>query len=231
MTDPVKRQVKRQYESDVRREQAARTRTRIIDAAGTLFGSSGYGNTTIRQIAEAAGVAADTVYDTFGTKARVLTALIDSRLAPAGEGNVLERPEAVAVRDEPDQRRQIRLFARDIAAISARVRPVFEMLRTASAVESEIAPIYAEMENYRAANMRQAAEWIAANGELRVTTERAGEIIWALASPDIARLFCDTRGWRDDEYAAWLEDSLVRILLPDVGPDAPQARAVRGRLA
>ena len=144
MADPVKR---RQYESPVRREQAARTRARILDAAGTLFGASGYGNTTIRQIAEAAGVAADTVYDTFGTKARVLTALIDSRLAPTGEGNVLERPEAVAVRDEPDQRRQIRLFARDIAAISARVRPVFEMLRTASAVEPEIAPIYAEMEN------------------------------------------------------------------------------------
>ena len=216
MTDSVKRS----YESPVRREQAARTRARILDAAGTLFGGSGYGNTTIRQIAEAAGVAADTVYDTFGTKARVLTALIDSRLAPTGEGNVLERPEAVAVRDEPDQRRQIRLFARDIAAISARVRPVFEMLRTASAVEPEIAPVYAEMESHRAANMRQAAGWIAANGELRVTVERAGEIIWALASPDVARLLCDTRGWSADEYAAWLEDSLVRILLPDVAPTA-----------
>jgi hypothetical protein len=87
------------------------------------------------------------------------------------------------------------------------------------------------MENYRAANMRQVAEWIAANGELRITTERAGEIIWALASPDIARLFCDTRGRSGDEYAAWREDSRVRILLREADPAAPQAQAGRGKLA
>ena len=78
------------------------------------------------------------------------------------------RREAQAVRDERDQRRQIRLFARDIAAISRRVRPVYEIMRTASAVEPEMAAIYSEMEGYRLRNMRQAARWIAARGPLRV---------------------------------------------------------------
>ena len=207
---PVK---KRSYSSPVRQEQAAQTRARILEAAGTLFESNGYARTTIAAIAERAGVAADTVYATFGNKARVLTALIDVRLAPSGDANVLERAEAHAVRDEPDQRRQLHAFARDIATISARVRPVYEIMRTASAVEPEMAAVFAEMDAYRLRNMSQAAAWIAASGPLRVDVERAGEIIWAVASPDVARMLCDVQGWSSDAYAEWLEDTLVRLLL------------------
>lgn len=207
---PVK---KRSYSSTVRKEQAAQTRARMVEAAGELFASNGYARTTIAAIAERAGVAADTVYATFGSKARVLTALIDVRLAPAGDDNVLDRADAHAVRDEPDQRRQLHAFARDIAAISARVRPVYEIMRTASAVEPEMATVFAEMDAYRLRNMSQAAAWIAARGPLRVDAARAGQIIWAVASPDVARMLCDVQGWTNDQYAEWLEDTLVRTLL------------------
>jgi AcrR family transcriptional regulator len=210
---------KRSYTSTVRQEQAAHTRTRIVEAAGGLFESQGYARTTIREIAEAAAVATDTVYAVFGSKARVLTALIDSRLAsPSGVGNVLDRPEAAAVRDETDPRRQIHLFARDMAALSTRVRPVYEIMRTASAVEPEMATIFAEMDGYRLRNMRQAASWFAARGPLRVDVERAAETIWVLASPDVARMLCDARGYSEAEYADWLEDALIRTLLPDAEP-------------
>jgi AcrR family transcriptional regulator len=211
MTEPVK---KRSYESAVRTEQAARTRARILDSAGELFEADGYGRTTIRQIAEAAGVAADTVYAVFGSKARVLTALIDLRLGSAsGAGNVMERPEALAVRDEPVQRRQLHLFAQDMAAISSRVRPVYEIMRTAAAVEPEMASVFAEMDGYRLGNMRRVAEWLAARKPLRVDVDRAAQIIWALASPDVARMLCDGQGWSDDDYADWLEETLARTLL------------------
>jgi AcrR family transcriptional regulator len=210
---------KRAYTSTVRQEQAAQTRTRIVEAAGDLFASQGYARTTIREIAAAAEVATDTVYAVFGSKARVLTALIDSRLGSApGVGNVLDRPEAVAVRDETDPRRQIRLYARDIAALSTRVRPVFEILRTASAVEPEMAAVFAEMDGYRLRNMRHVASWFAARGPLRVDVERAAETIWALTSPDVARMLCETRGYTEAEHADWLEDALIRTLLPDAKP-------------
>jgi AcrR family transcriptional regulator len=215
MPKPVK---KRAYSSPVRQEQAALTRARILEAAGDCFVSNGYARTTIREIAKAANVADDTVYAVFGTKARVLTALIDQRMAPAaGIDNVLSRPEAQAVRDEPNQRRQLHLFARDMAAVSARVRPVYEILRTAAAVEPAMGAIHAEMDAYRLRNMRQAADWIAAHGALRIDVDRAGQIIWALASPDVARMFCDGQGWTQEQYAEWLEDALVRVLLPDDG--------------
>src|SRR4029453_18151927 len=187
---------KRKYSSAVRDEQAARTRARILDAASDLFLERGYARTTMKDIAERADVARDTVHAIFGNKARVLTALIDVRLVPdAGVDNITQRPDALAIRDEPDQRKQIELFANFIAGISPGIRPVFEILRTASAVEPEMAKVFEEMDRYRMINMQTYAKWIAARGPLRVSTRRAGEIIWAIGSPDVSRMFCDEIGW------------------------------------
>lgn len=206
----------RRYSSAVRDEQAARTRAAILDAASDLFLERGYARTTMQDIAELAGVARDTVHAVFGSKARVLTALIDVRLVPDGSvANVTQRPDAQAVKDEVDQRRQIELFATFITAISTELRPVFEILRTASAVEPEMGRVFEEMDRFRMQNMQTYAKWIAARGPLRVTTKRAGEIIWTLASPDVARMLCDELGWTQAQHARWLSDTLTRTLLPD----------------
>ena len=207
---------KRKYSSAVRDEQAARTRTRILEAASELFLERGYARTTIKDIAVQADVARDTVHAIFGNKARVLTALIDRRLVPDDAvANVTQRQDAQAIRDEMDQRKQIELFAKFIAGISTELRPVFEILRTASAVEPEMANVFEEMNRFRLDNMQTYAKWIAARGPLRVTTRRAGEIIWALASLDVARMLCDEIGWTQSQHARWLTDTLIRTLLPD----------------
>jgi AcrR family transcriptional regulator len=212
MAKPVK---KRAYRSDFRRQQAALTRTAIVDAAADLFVSEGYARTTIRAIAERAGVAPDTVYATFGAKVRVLTGVIDDRLAPPGVDNVMERPEAQAVRTEPDQSNQLRRFAHDIASLSTRVRPIFEVLRTASASEPEVRAVFDEMEAYRFTNMARVATWLSEQGPLRVDRDRAAAIIWTLASPDVARMLCDVQGWSEAEHAEWLASALAASLLPD----------------
>jgi AcrR family transcriptional regulator len=207
---------KRKYSSAVRDEQAARTRTRILEAASELFLERGYARTTIKDIAVQADVARDTVHAIFGNKARVLTALIDLRLVPDDAvANVTQRQDAQAIRNEMDQRKQIELFAKFIAGISTELRPVFEILRTASAVEPEMANVFDEMNRFRLDNMQTYAKWIAARGPLRVTTRRAGEIIWALASLDVARMLCDEIGWTQSQHARWLTDTLIRTLLPD----------------
>ena len=59
------------------------------------------------------------------------------------------------------------------------------------------------------------AKWIAARGQLRVGARRAGEIIWARASPDVARMLYDEIGWTESQHARWLADTLIRTLLPD----------------
>jgi len=210
MAKPVKT---RSYNSLVRREQAARTRQRILHAAGDLFVRQGYGTTSIRQIAGASQVAPDTVYATFGNKARLLTALLDVRLAPGGQTSILDRPEMQAIREELDPRQLLRLFARDYAAMSERVRPVSEVLRTAKAIEPEMAAVREKIEAYRFEYMRTIVQWLAMRTKLRVPINRAAQIVWALASPDVGRMLCDVQGWTTDEYANWLEDILITTLL------------------
>ena len=200
---------KRKYSSAVREEQAARTRTRILDAAAELFLERGYARTTMKDIAVQADVARDTVHATFGSKA-----LIDYRLVPDGSvTNVTQLPEALAIKGEVDQRKQIELFAKFVAGISTELRPVFEILRTASAVEPEMAKVFEEMDQFRMNNMQTYASWIAARGPLRVSTRQAGETIWALASLDVARMLCDELGWTESQHARWLSDTLIRTLL------------------
>jgi AcrR family transcriptional regulator len=212
MVSEVKR---RRYESAVRQEQAAQTRARIVTAAGALFEETGYARTSIRQIAEAAEVAADTVYATFGSKPRVLTAVIDERLRGGhGVGNVMERPDVLAVRDEVDPVRQIELLAESLSHVVEAVGPVFEMMRAAAAVEPAMADVYAEMQGYRLRNMRVAVGWLRARGPLRVPEDQAAETLWTLAAPDTARQLRVSRGWSRRRYADWLRDTLTRTLLP-----------------
>ena len=206
----------RPYSSPVRDEQAAQTRARILDAAAQLFLARGYGRTTVKDIADAADVARDTVHAVFGSKARVLTALLDQRLVPDGSvANVSQRPETQAVKHETDQRRQIELLATFLAEVSTELRPVYEVLRTASAVEPDMAAVLEEMDGHRLRNMQRYVRWIAARGPLRTSTKRAGETLWALASLDVARLLCEDLGWSEAQHATWLADTLTRTLLPD----------------
>src|SRR5688500_10419802 len=115
----------RTYSSPVLDEHAARTLYRIYESASELFLEREYARTTIQCIAYRDVVDRDTVHAVFGSKPRVLTALIDQRLVPDGSAaSVRERPEALAIKDERDQRKQIDMLAAFLADISTNVRPV-----------------------------------------------------------------------------------------------------------
>ena len=78
--------VKRHIRSDLtRRDRARATRLRITKAAYNLFCDQGYTGTTMSDIADAAGVAVQTVYFTFHTKSELLSRAYD--LAVLGEGD------------------------------------------------------------------------------------------------------------------------------------------------
>jgi hypothetical protein len=61
--------------------------------------------------------------------------------------------------------------------------------------------------------MRTIVSWLAERARLRVPADRAAQIVWALASPDIGRMLCDVQGWTTAEYATWLEETLAATLL------------------
>jgi AcrR family transcriptional regulator len=66
----------RPYRSDLRQEQAAQTRLRVVRAAVVLFGRDGYRATTFAQLAREAGVSVKTVQE-HGPKSALLQAAVE----------------------------------------------------------------------------------------------------------------------------------------------------------
>lgn len=215
MTDDVK--PPRRYNSTRRQHQAEETRRSILEAARRLFVEHGYVATSIEAIAQAAGVAAPTIYAAFGNKRTILTRLMD--LAIGGDAQplpLLQRSGPQQMRQTRDQHDQLRLMAHGISEILQRAGPLFDVLRSAAQVDPEIAQVYRHIQNERLRNMRQVVGWVASNGPLRtgLTIDEAAEIVWTITSADVHRLLTADRSWSPDHYAEWLADTLTRLLLP-----------------
>jgi len=208
---------RRPYRSRLRAEQAAQTRLRILEAAGALFAERGYAAVTIDAVAEQAGVAADTVYAIFGNKRGVLSALVDLRVTGNAEGSDVLTGEAPrALRQVSDQRQMVAGFAADITERVERVRPIDDVLRSAAAIDSDIADLRARMQENRFTKMGVFIEWLASLGPLRddMNASEATATAWMLTSPEVNRMLRDVRGWSSQRYSEWLSATLLRVLLP-----------------
>ena len=72
---------KRAYDATGRRAVAARHRQAVLTACHELLLTGGYQATTIRAVAERAGVSAELVYKAFGSKPGLMKAVYDTVLA------------------------------------------------------------------------------------------------------------------------------------------------------
>ncbi|MEO7000345.1 MAG: helix-turn-helix domain-containing protein [Ktedonobacterales bacterium] len=215
---------KRRYNSTRRQAQARETRRQILETAYRLFTIRGYTGTTMEALASEGGVAVETVYATFGSKRVVLARLVD--VAVGGDDAptpILERPGPQHARSEPDQRKQIHLFARDMAGIMERVGPLFGVMRAAAISEPEIATLLERLLKTRWENIAVFVQWLARNGPFRVglSAEEATDIVWTMSSAEVRQLLIDDRGWTRERYEQWLTETLSVLLLP---PEATTPR-------
>jgi AcrR family transcriptional regulator len=223
MTDEVKGT--RRYDSPRRREQAAATRSAILQAAQRLFEERGYAATTMAAIATAAGVAPKTVYVAFSTKSGVLRALWNLLLrGDDGEAPVAMRQWYQEAVDEPDPRRRLALNARNSRAVKVRLGALLAVIRSAAPTDPDIAELWARIGREFHENQRVIVDRLAAAGALRpgLTAERATDILWTLNHPDVWLLLGGERGWTPEEYEAWFADAAQAQLL--AAPDPPVDR-------
>lgn len=208
---------RRPYRSSVRRERAHQTRRRLIDAASTHILEAGYASTSLAAIAGTAGVSVDTVYKTFGSKIGLLKEVLDVGI---GGDDVpvplLERAGPQALREETDQRVQVRMLAAGVTGQLERIRPLDDILRSAAAVDREAAALREDIQvRQRRTAMRTIVGWIAAHGPLRngLSVDRAAQVVWTLTSPEVHLLMRDTGGWSEPSYRAWLEQAIADAIL------------------
>lgn len=110
----------------VRNDQKQATREKVLEAARDLFNDTGYDETTIRAIAERAGVSVGSVFTTFASKAEVLSHVMDARLAelyaefdrvvPFLRGSTADRLCSIFAIHYEFETRRVKLFLAHIAA-------------------------------------------------------------------------------------------------------------------
>ena len=213
MSRPVKT---RPYDATRRRAKARENRAAILDAARRLFLAEGYARTSIAAVAEEAGVSPDLIYRRFSNKKGLVVELLN--YAVTGEldsPKVLEQKRVRATLAEPDQRRQLAMFAGDIAERVERAQAIDDVIRSAGEVDAEIAEMYTKMHRTRLRNIRGLVEAVAAHGPLRdgLDVDTATTTVWMLVGPASRRQLVDTIGWSQDQYAAWLHDAVENYLL------------------
>ncbi len=189
-----------------RRDRARATRLRITKAAYTLFCERGYAGTTMAEIADAAGVAVQTVYFTFHTKSELLSRTYD--FAVLGEGEPVppeKQPWYAKMTAEPDTTTAIRHMVGGVGAILTRATPLDTVVRASAGSDPDTARVRAFHERWRAEGYRDMLETLGSKSPLRsgLTLERATELLLFYLGMDAYRALVLDFGWTHQEWIDW----------------------------
>ncbi len=193
-------------------------RAAVIEAARTLFLERGYGATTIEAISAASDVPAATVYRLFASKRGILKALLDvSIVGDDDDVPMTERPSVRSLLDDPDPRSVLTGLVGIAAEVNARTSAIYRILVSAAASDPDAAGLLDELTGQRQQGQGRVVRTLARSGALRpgLRERDAGDLIHALASPEVYGLLVVDRGWPPDRYVRWLTDTLVDQLLPE----------------
>lgn len=199
------------------REQQAETAKKLIrSAALDAFTENGYVATTMSNIAERAGVARQTVYNLFESKAALLIAAISDRVE--GTEQRSQEDDHRAIRDADNPVEMIELFARSAAGVADRTLPVLRIAYEAAAIDGEVAKQLQLNEERRYRAQSFFIDTLEEKGFLRtdIATDELKRGFWLLASPQ--NLVTATgAGWTIDTYIDWLTQTVQGLLLPPPG--------------
>ncbi|QHE69152.1 TetR/AcrR family transcriptional regulator [Rhodococcus sp. ZPP] len=206
--------VRRTYSSPLRAESARRTRVLVRDAAARLFVDRGYVSTTVRTVAEAAGVATRTVFTAFpGGKAE----LFHEALAAAIEGGDDSMPTvyASASRDGDPVERILDEVVGYGADVLERAGTLMLTSIKSSGADEDMRRFAEEGARASAANAMTLAEGLAAHDLLRpeISVQRAADVLFTVVSPQVHSMLRHDCGWDIDEYRNWVKAMIRASLL------------------
>jgi AcrR family transcriptional regulator len=192
----------------LRDQQATLTRRTILTAARRLFAERGYAATSIRLLAQTAGVSPQTIYTTYGSKAGVLAGLPD---LVDEEADVIDLFAQRHHTDDPAI--LLGLLARIARQIQQRCGDVLRVLRSARD-EPDIATVLAEAARRERLGVQAIIERLNASGALagHLTVDRATDIAVALISPDMGDRLVHHSSWSYSDYETWLTSTLCTAL-------------------
>ena len=168
-------------------------------------------------IAADAGVAVQTVYFAFHTKAELLLAVV--RVAGGRPGDAeepIERAWFARVMSAPSGTRRLALIVELGNEIYRGVSPLMPAVRAAAAVDPGVDAAWQGIAASRREGMRQVIDTFARHGELRpgLDPSVALDLLYSVHRWETYQAFTEECGWPIERYKAWQFATLARQLLP-----------------
>ncbi len=200
----------RPYRSELRAEQAAQTRRRVVSAAAQMFAERGYRATTLSDIARAAGVSTKTVQEHGPKSALLLSAVELASFGVEGETDVLATDFGQAVMGARDSDALASITGRAMVAVNA---PSGAMWLTFTAAAQDDPDLAAAQQAMTASIRRQVARvlrYVEERGWLRadVPFDDLVEAVCVITSAETYARFVRVDGKSDEEYAAFVSRML-----------------------
>ncbi|HEX6195976.1 MAG TPA: TetR/AcrR family transcriptional regulator [Jiangellaceae bacterium] len=201
-----------------RKERAARTRRRMLDAAYACFTKAGYAGTTMAEIADRAGVAVQTLYFTFHTKDGLLTEVYDR--AVFGPEN-LPPPEQAWFRATMDAEtidEALTHWASAQGEINDRVAPLRAVFD--GAADPAVGQLWDDRHRLREEGFAYLFGHLADKHGLApgVDLGHVVDLALVLMGPSGHRGFVEDRGWSTERWAAFGAAHLRQYFAPRSDP-------------
>jgi AcrR family transcriptional regulator len=197
-----------------RTAQAADTRLHIVATARRLFLANGYVRTTIEGIAVESGVAVQTVYNSVGNKAALLSAVLDAAASgPNAPAQVLEFMRE-RTRQAPDRDAMLAVLADWFVEVHQRTGAVLGVIAQAAAVDTDVEKLEKARALQRLTRYHEAAAAVRELGGLTsgMSDEDAAAAIWSLGHPQAYRTLVNDAGWTPEAYREWILRALAAAL-------------------
>ena len=206
-----------QVKGTKRREKAESTRRRLIHAAHKEFLDNGFHGATMAAIARRAGVAGQTVYFVFHTKAELLSAVIDAAVMGEDPPTIPQDTDWWAAMHAATSAEEVlREFVRGAGGLLARAARISEVLRAAALTDPEVRVIFDRHDHLQVTGYRQVVDLAATKGPLRpeLSPETATDALLTLCGDSTYAQLTTERGWTHEQAITWLADTIPRLILP-----------------
>ncbi|WP_207455726.1 TetR/AcrR family transcriptional regulator [Herbiconiux sp. SYSU D00978] len=179
----------RQYNSPLRKAEAAATRARILDAAAELFADQGYALTTMKEIADRARVSLQTVH-LAGPKASILLAAYQRVIESAA------LPEQLRIETAADK---VRAAVEVSVEFDSRAAKLWRAVEAATHSDPLVKESFTTMMNGNNEPLRDALVELGVEDPDAVLAELVFEM-----SPAAYLHFVELHGWTKEQYREWL---------------------------
>jgi AcrR family transcriptional regulator len=203
-----------------RREQARATRERILAAAYQLFATRGYLSTTMPDIAAASGVAVQTVYFVFHTKALLLEQVYATAVLGTDQVRPIDSDWYRQAVTDPNPHQSLATMLAGVLSVAARLAPLAATMETIDA--PEVRAVQTDKEALRRHLHRSYVEHLKKTKALRreLTVDTGTDLFLGLCSPALFHQMTVTLGWSAKSWQSSLYDLLHHALLRPGPADA-----------